>query len=117
MSGGCAGEEREVERDILDAGGGAIAELFEGILYGTFSHASNKVLLISGSGQFSSISDLVCFRAARNKVDCRWETMFSPLELQNALRGLRQAAGLMGLSEAWDWERRARHEEAGELKL
>ena len=50
-------------------------------------------------------------------MDCRWETMFSPLELQNALRGLRQAAGLMGLSEAWDWERRARHEEAGELKL
>ena len=60
---------------------------------------------------------MVCFRAARNKVDCRWETMFSPLELQNALRGLRQAAGLMVVSEAWDWERRARHEEAGELKL
>jgi hypothetical protein len=40
--------------------------------------------------------EMVCFRAARNKVDCRWETMFSLLELQNALRGLRQAAGLMG---------------------
>ena len=64
-----------------------------------------------------SNGEMVCFRAARNKVDCRWETMFSLLELQNALRGLRQAAGLMGLSEAWDWERRARHEEAGELKL
>ena len=38
MSGGCVWEEREVERDILDVGGGAIAELFEGILYGTFSH-------------------------------------------------------------------------------
>jgi hypothetical protein len=68
---------------------------------------------IEGGGKLN----MVCFRAARNKVDCRWETMFSPLELQNALRGLRQAAGLMGLSEAWDWERRARHEEAGELKL
>ena len=54
--------------------------------------------------------EMVCFRAARNKVDCRWETMFSLLELQNALRGLRQAAGLMVVSEAWDWERRARHE-------
>jgi hypothetical protein len=29
--------------------------------------------------------NVVCFRAARNKVDCRWETMFSPLEVQNAL--------------------------------
>jgi len=32
-----------------------------------------------------SNGEMVCFRAARNKVDCRWETMFSPLEVQNAL--------------------------------
>ena len=31
--------------------------------------------------------------------------------------GFKTSCRIDGLSEAWEWERRARHEEAGELKL